>query len=103
MSERSSTPSSFLSGSSALLDFSLSPLPVLDGDSGEGRVLRGVNSFLSTGLWDGEVGFEPPAVDALLCDWDSCLFSASLFSRVPRSVRPLSSSVRRPDGVRSFV
>jgi hypothetical protein len=99
MSERSSTPSSFLSGSSPLLDLALSLLPLLlGGESGVARVLRGVDSVAASFalLCDGDVGFEPATVEALFCDCGLCLVSVSLFSSVPRSVRPLSSSLRRP-------
>lgn len=97
MSERASTPSSFFSGSSRFFVLSLSLFPDLLGEDGEARVLRGVDSLASFGLsCDGDVGIEPATVEALLCDCGRCLFSASLFSNVPRSVRPLSSSLRRP-------
>jgi hypothetical protein len=97
MSERASTPSSFFSGSSQLLDFALSLFPLLLGGESGARVLRGVDSLASFGLLcEGDVGLEA-AVEALLCECDRCLFSASLFSRVPRSVRPLSSSLSSPE------
>ena len=90
ISDRASTSSSDFSGV-PLLRFSLSPF-VVD-CSGDATVLRGVDPLPSfCEACDGEAGFDPGAAEAL-CD---SLLSASRFSSVPRSVRPLSSSVRSP-------
>lgn len=90
MSDSASTSSSGFSGV-PLLRLSLSPL-VVEG-SGDVIVLRGVDPVPSfCEACDGEPGFDPGAADAL-CD---SLLSASRFSSVPRSVRPLSSSASRP-------
>jgi len=89
MSERASTSSSDFS---EIVLLRLSPF-LLCG-SGDAKVLRGVDPLPSYGvLCDGEVGCEPGAWEAL-CD---SLFSASRFSKVPKSVRPLSSSVSNPE------
>jgi hypothetical protein len=96
MSERASTPSSFFSGPSQVLVFPLSLFPLLLGGESGARVLRGVDSLASFGLLcEGDVGLEA-TVEELLYDCDRCLFSTSLFSKVPRSVRPLSSSLSSP-------
>ena len=56
-------------------------------------MLRGVDPLPSFGvLCDGDVGFDPGACEALC----KLFFSANRFSKVPRSVRPLSSSLRSP-------
>jgi hypothetical protein len=62
--------------------------------SGEVSALLGVDAPVSCTevACDGEVGLDGAACEACL---DSCLFSASFFSSVPRSVAP-SSSPRRP-------
>jgi hypothetical protein len=89
MSESASTSSSDFS---EMVLFLLSPFLVFG--SGDAKVLRGVELFPSFGvLCDGEVGCDPGASDCL-CD---SLFSASRFSKVPKSVRPLSSSVSNPE------
>lgn len=74
------------------MDLRLSSLSF--GGSGEVIELRGVDSAPS---WpevasDGEVGLDCAACDACR---DSCFFSASFFSNVPKSVAP-SSSPSRP-------
>ena len=90
MSESSSTSSCGLSGSAALCRLS----PFLLCGSGDVNVLRGVDPLPSFGvLCDGDVGFDPGAWEAL-CE---LFFSANRFSNVPRSVRPLSSSLRSPE------
>jgi hypothetical protein len=89
ISERASTSSSDFSG---VVLFRLSPF--LDCGSGDAILLLGVDPFPSTAeLCEGDVGCDPGPWEAL-CE---SLLSASLFSNVPRSVRPLSSSVRRPE------
>jgi len=56
-------------------------------------MLLGVDSFPSTAeLCEGDVGLDPGPWEALM----ESRLSASLFSNVPKSVRPLSSSVSRP-------
>jgi hypothetical protein len=88
MSERASTSSSDFS---ERVLFRLSPFLLFG--SGDAKVLRGVEPLPSFGvLCEGEVGCDPGASDCL-CD---SLFSASRFSKVPKSVRPLSSSVSSP-------
>jgi hypothetical protein len=88
MSESASTSSSDFS---EIVLFLLSAFLLFG--SGDAKVLRGVDPLPSFGvLCEGEVGCEPGASDCL-CD---SLFSASRFSRVPKSVRPLSSSVSNP-------
>jgi hypothetical protein len=97
ISESASTSSCGFSGSAVPLRFS--PMPFLLGGSGDVRVLRGVDSAPSFGvLCEGEVGFDPGAVDAL-CDM---FLSANRFSKVPRSVRPLSSSLSSPGCLVSY-
>lgn len=92
MSDSASTSSSFPSGE-PLLRFSAFLSPFLLCGSGDAK-LRGVDSFSSLGeVCDDEVGFDPGCCDKRI---DSLLVSASRFSNVPKSVRPLSSSVRRP-------
>ena len=89
MSESSSTSSCGLSGSTVLCRFS----PFLFCGSGDANVLRGVDSPPSfVVLCDGDVGFDPGTWEALR----ELFFSANRFSNVPRSVRPLSSSLRSP-------
>jgi len=89
MSDRASTASSFSSSLLVLFLFS----PSLFVGSGEVIALLGVELLSS---WDvlcsGDVGFEPGIADALRERFLSC----NRFSNVPRSVRPLSSSLRRP-------
>ena len=87
----STSSSSLLSGVSDFL-LSLSSLSLLG--SGEVRELCGVEALPS---WpdvacEGDVGVDCIACEACLDCW---FFSASFFSRVPRSVAP-SSSPRRP-------
>ena len=90
MSESSSTSSCGRSGSTVLCFLS----PVLLCGSGDANVLRGVDSSPSFRvLCDGEVGPDPSTWDGLR----EPFFSASCFSNVPRSVRPLSSSPRSPN------
>lgn len=89
ISESSSTSCCGLSGSTVLCLLS----PFLLCGSGDANVLRGVVSAPSFGeLCDGDVGFDPGAWEALR----ELFFSANRFSNVPKSVRPLSSSVRSP-------
>ena len=92
MSESSSTSSGDFCGSTVLCRLS----PFLLCGSGDANVLRGVDPLPSFGvLCDGDVGFEPldPGCCEALCE---LFFSANRFSNVPRSVRPLSSSLRSP-------
>ena len=91
ISESSSTSSVGLSGSTVLCI--LSPLLVACCGSGDANVLRGVDPDPSSGvLCDGDVGFDPVACETPL----DMLFSAKRFSSVPKSVLPLSSSLRSP-------
>lgn len=92
ISESSSTSSCGLSGSTVLCR--LSPFLLCDCGSGDASVLRGVDPLPSFGvLCDGEVGFDPGTWEALR----ELFFSANRFSNVPKSVRPLSSSLRSPE------
>ena len=93
MSDKASTSSSSSFDFSEEVLFLLSLSPFLVCGSGDAKVLRGVDPLPSLGvLCDGDVGCDPGASDCL-CD---SFFSASLFSNVPKSVRPLSSSVNNP-------
>jgi hypothetical protein len=99
ISESASTPSSAGFSGSLLLPlvstlFRLSPLVLYCG-SGDAKELRGVEPAPSFGvLCEGDTGFDPGTVDCLR---DSERFlSANRFSNVPKSVRPLSSSLRSP-------
>jgi hypothetical protein len=90
MSESASTSSSVFSGSLVCLS------PFLLCGSGDAKVLRGVDPLPLFGvLREGDVGCEPGVVEALHLSCNS-LLSARRFSNVPKSVRPLSSSLRSP-------
>lgn len=89
MSERASTSSSSFSGVALFL---LSPFLICG--SGDAILLLGVEPFPSIAeLCEGEVGSDPGPWE-VLCD---SRLSASLFSNVPKSVLPLSSSLSNPE------
>lgn len=90
ISERASTSSSFLP------DF---------GGSGEGSALAGVETAAGRGVpLVGEASCTPgvllPPSDKLLSLAAAAVLSANLFSRVPRSVAPESSSDSRPESLK---
>lgn len=91
MSDRSATSSGDFSGSFC----PFSPFFSLVCGSGDVKALLGLE-LSACGVVpfpsDGDVGFDPKAADGLL---DKSLF-ASRFSRVPRSVAPLSFSSSNP-------
>jgi hypothetical protein len=96
MSESASTSCSFPSSLLLLVLFLLSPSLF----EGSGDVIALLPSLLGVeplSSWEvlcsGDAGFEPGIADVLLERFLSC----SRFSNVPRSVRPLSSSLRRPE------
>jgi hypothetical protein len=90
MSESSSTSSGGLSGSTVLCLL----LPFLLCGSGDANeLLRVVSGPSFDVLCEVDVGLDPGAWEARR----ELFFSASRFSKVPRSVRPLSSSLRSPE------